>query len=421
MDKSIRRLFIIIIALISIIPTLHATEGTANVATNTDDVATNNTIVATNNTNAATNTTILATNNTNVAEGIKVKVSGRLHLDASTYFNAPDTLSTRLDITELRLAAKVTYKEWYLKLDVGFAQNKLKIKDAFAQWHHKGHCLRAGYMLGFFGIDQSISTNDFTFNSGANICETYYNGRHNGISYTYSIPHWYISAGMFIGDGLVYNANTKPGQNASLRALWRPINRDKNILHLGCSGIVRRPDLNRTTGLRPITISSKGVTYTASPALQHLIISDATTQYEAGAEIFYTHYKLLVQAEYLFMAVQRKNAQTYCTNGGYLQLGWLIKGTQYNYDNLDALPYRPTDNGSLLMILRYNINNLNDMKTGLIGGNQQDLSIGLNYYINRYFCTHLNYTWLHLYDSPINLRTSPLDIHQLQCKLQFAF
>ena len=66
---------------------------------------------------------------------------------------------------------------WYTKLDVGFASNKVRLKDAFLQKTKNGHMLRIGYMIGMFSLDQSVSTNDYLFMTGANVAEIFYPGR----------------------------------------------------------------------------------------------------------------------------------------------------------------------------------------------------------------------------------------------------
>jgi len=134
------------------------------------------------------------------------KLSGRLFLDGGVYIHSPKELHAGAHIADVRLAAKVRiYSNWYTKIDVGFANNKITLKDAFTEYGKDGNYFRAGYMLGYYSIDQSTSTNDLIFNTASNVAETFYPDRRIGISYTRSLPSYYLSAGAFCGDGLSFS------------------------------------------------------------------------------------------------------------------------------------------------------------------------------------------------------------------------
>lgn len=78
------------------------------------------------------------------------KLSGRLFLDGGVYIYSPKELHAGAHIADVRLAAKVRiYSNWYTKIDVGFANNKITLKDAFTEYGKDGNYFRAGYMLGY--------------------------------------------------------------------------------------------------------------------------------------------------------------------------------------------------------------------------------------------------------------------------------
>ena len=85
------------------------------------------------------------------------KLSGRLFLDGGVYIHSPKELHAGAHIADVRLAAKVRiYSNWYTKIDVGFANNKITLKDAFTEYGKDGNYFRAGYMLGYYSIDLLI-------------------------------------------------------------------------------------------------------------------------------------------------------------------------------------------------------------------------------------------------------------------------
>ena len=64
------------------------------------------------------------------------------------------------------------------------------------------------------------------------------------------------------------------------------------------------------------------------------------------------------------------------------------KGNFFNYDEWDALPLTPKESKSLLLSGRINVTNLNDGPVK--GGMQQDITVGLNYYMNKFLILKLN-------------------------------
>lgn len=116
-----------------------------------------------------------------------VKLGGRLFIDGGLFTKNSYSAHAKAEITDVRLTGKITLPdEWYTKIDVGFAGNKVSLKDAFVQKKWGNNNFRIGYMLGMCCIEQSASTNDYVFMTGANAAETFYLGRRVGVSYTFS-------------------------------------------------------------------------------------------------------------------------------------------------------------------------------------------------------------------------------------------
>lgn len=145
----------------------------------------------------------------------------------------------------------------------------------FTEYGKDGNYFRAGYMLGYYSIDQSTSTNDLIFNTASNVAETFYPDRRIGVSYTRSLPSYYLSAGAFCGDGLSFSETTKPGYNFSGRIVWRPINSSGQLLHIGTGALFKVPDEDTETQTQQIRLKSKGVTYIPSPRTLELTVGEA--------------------------------------------------------------------------------------------------------------------------------------------------
>ena len=288
-----------------------------------------------------------------------VKLGGRLFIDGGLFTQNSYSAHAKAEITDVRLTGKITLPdEWYTKIDVGFAGNKVSLKDAFVQKKWGNNNFRIGYMLGMCCIEQSASTNDYVFMTGANAAETFYLGRRVGVSYTFSQNKYYCSAGLFCGDGAEYDDKVLPGYNATLRGVFRPLNEAGKLLHLGVGGLFRRPDREKEQKDRLVTFSSNGVTGLSVPSVLDIEINNVKHTFQWNLEAL------------------------------YLSRCFFLKGNFFNYDEWDALPLTPKESKSLLLSGRINVTNLNDGPVK--GGMQQDITVGLNYYMNKFLILKLN-------------------------------
>jgi phosphate-selective porin OprO/OprP len=349
----------------------------------------------------------------------ELKMTGRLFIDGGFYLNSPSELTNKTHLSELRLGTKLRYQNWYSKVDIGLSSSKVGLKDAYVEYNHNNSYIRGGYMLGFFSLDQCVSTNDYIFHTGAPIAETFYPGRRTGISYTYATPVAYASAGAFLGNKLITDAQTEAGHNYSARAVWRPHHTIGDIIHIGAGFLYKVPDKNLETGLRPFELANKGGTYIPSPPLNLIEFEDVKYQTQANIECLIQHQRWFVQAEYLWMNIQQEAMKnSYLAQGGYIHGGYLLRGTTYGYDMLDALAVNPVSPNSILLACRFNYTNLNSDKTNQYGGDQKDITIGINYYFNRYLSSRLNYSRLWLGENSL---FGKCQVNQIQLRLQAQF
>lgn len=72
----------------------------------------------------------------------KYSLGGRLFLDGGIFTASPACFNSGVGISDLRITGKADFGDgWYTKLDVGFASNKVRLKDAFLQKTKNGHSL----------------------------------------------------------------------------------------------------------------------------------------------------------------------------------------------------------------------------------------------------------------------------------------
>ena len=352
------------------------------------------------------------------SEKLEWKLSGRMHFDGVSYLSAPDTLSHELDIVDLRIGGKVTFGNWYMKVDIGYASNKVAVKDAFIQYAKNSHYFRAGHQCVFTGMEHPNGSNDMLFNSISNIASLLYSGRRLGLTYTCAMPRYYLSAGAFVGNDINVRSIEKQGYTVSMRGVWRPIKKEYQLFHIGASALYKVPDEFKGSGNKSIVFSNRGVVRVKSPELHFLNINNAKKQVELVAEVYAFSHKWMMQGEYFWTRVNRVQSTAYRAHGGYIQAGYLLRGEHYGYDSVDAFSTLPTDRGSLLLVARYNNSRMNDHSAGLSAGNQQDFSLGLDYMFNKYISTRLGYSYVKLDE---HSTVGEDDLHVVQARLQFKF
>lgn len=346
------------------------------------------------------------------------RLAGRFHLDGVGYVNAPDTLSHQLDLVDLRLGAKISMGDWYVNIDASYAGNKISIKDAFVQYSKHDNYFRLGHQYVFTGIEEPNSSNDMLFNAISSTGSLLDSGRRLGFTYTRAMPNYYFTAGAFMGDDINVKGTVEQGYSAVFRGIWRPVNQEYGLLHVGGSAYYKVPNKDKETKLRNITLSNRGVVRAKGPNLHYLSIDNVNHQTLLSAEVIGIKNKWMLQGEYYWTRIDRVDAVAYQAKGGYVQAGYLIRGEHYGYDQVDAFPTCPTDKGSLLLLARYNNSNMNHEKSALNAGNQQDVTVGLDYFFNKNLSTRLGYSYVKL-DEHSTIGKD--ELHVVQCRVQFKF
>lgn len=134
-----------------------------------------------------------------------------------------------------------------------------------------------------------------------------------------------------------------------------------------------------------------GSTTGYTQAMMDVVLPNATRR---GYELLIYYGKFSFQSEYIRTQVKRRNALAdYTGQGGYAQCSWLLIGNTYDYDAAPACPSRPIGR-ALELCGRFNIVDMNDRTAEVLGGAQKDLSLGLNYYINKHIGIKVNYSYV---------------------------
>lgn len=337
---------------------------------------------------------------------------GRVIMDAGQYVGAPDTLRGGVHFWDVRLGFKGNFdKNWFFKVDIGFAGNKVKAKDVFVEYTSGRHTVRVGQFYEPFSMDILGSTTDMRFPQVAGMALALANSRKTGVMYTYGKSRYNFSLGLFSEASMAEEQRDLERYSVAGRFVVRPILTDKEVIAVAVA-----PSWCKTD--RELTISSSGVSSWDDVALTGATISDAKSRFKVGGELLYLNQRMSFQSEYMFSSVSRYTGASYRCMGVYGQLSWIVSGAQYAYDNASSCVERPKSR-SLELVARYDYLDQNDNKAEIHGGRFHDFSLGVNFYLNRNIAVKLSYSVLKpLGDNSIHCDQA---FSMVQLRTQFAF
>jgi phosphate-selective porin OprO/OprP len=114
------------------------------------------------------------------------------------------------------------------------------------------------------------------------------------------------------------------------------------------------------------------------------------------------------QAEYTGASVDRVTLPNVTFNGWYVRAGWFITGESRNYDTKSAQFKRITPKhryGAWEVALRYSAIDL--QTKDILGGEQDDVTVGLNWWVNANVMFRFNYVRAMMDPTAIQLASNP--------------
>lgn len=339
------------------------------------------------------------------------RMMGRVFFDGGVFFNDNGGLGNGFQINDLRLGTQILFlQDWNVKMELGYGDENVSVKDVYINYKTGEHNIRLGYYHEPFGVDRIGSTN-FKFIETSSADKTFGSSRKLGVSYIYNQTYFNFMGGVF-SDGNINKANQlNQGYTLSAKFIGRPVTGERQLLHLA---IAPRFSSNgeeiRFNGGVPTSLLSGEDNRFVSATVDRVI-----NQWKMEAEVIAIYHKWYVEGHYLMAHVNRAGVENYNAQGGYVQGGYMILGEKQNYNSVTGMVANPAPK-SLEILCRYNRTNLND--AGIIGGRLGDVSVAVNYFINRYIAARVNYVHVMTSDSaPAGADNFDL----IQGRIQFSF
>lgn len=412
---------------------------------------------------------------------ISVKTGVRFTTDLGYLGSESSPLNSGAKISEARLRTAITYGKYYLYADFDFAGGKVSQRDIFLRYTYKDEDtnfqnIRIGHYAEPFSMNHNTSRAALHFITRPTPAYALGHGRALGLSYIYGNKHVFTNTGIFSEN--IYNNQEAGNQGFSLggRYVFYPIKTENQVLHLGGSvryATYRTGKVNEKTQVleRKIHVSAplENNVDTTTEFLS-MELPWASTNFHYGFEALYHCDKFFARGEYSWVNIgkDRPDEKLFENQlggvyswtslaswqkgnplddtkfqGGYLELGYLIKGGAYKYNRNSATLKGLSNKGDFEVVARMSYLDMNDTKsgdtflkgrnqyypggvikdyptpsTGIAGGKAASYTLGLNYMFNPHTQFMLGYTLSQL-DNPYF--TQDKNFNLLQARLIVVF
>ena len=355
------------------------------------------------------------------------QLGGRLQLDAATYNADNNDFGDGTKVRRLFLDARGTFADdWSYRIQYDLARNSASdpasrgVRDAWIQYSGFGpHLITIGSFKEPFGLERITGNLDTTFIERA-VTDLFSPDRHLGIGYSRSTDRWSFSAGLF-GDTPEGDAPNEgnEGRDITARFTYTPIRSAGSLVHLGIAGRLHEPR-DSTSGLRFRERPESNITDIR--LVDTGVLTDVDDFHSIGLEFAAISGRGSVQSEYVTTRVNRDAGQGNLDfDSWYAYASWFLTNDSRAYAGANGSFGRvspSSDNGAWEVALRYS--NLDLTDGNVIGGEQDNITLGLNWYATSNLGFSANYTHLVKLDRPGSAYDDE-ELDALTVRAQFDF
>ncbi|MCH8156517.1 MAG: porin [Nitrospinae bacterium] len=319
-------------------------------------------------------------------ENFSIRIGGRVMVDGAWFADDKQDLNSGTELRRARIfIVGRLYKDWGFKGQYDFASNAVVVKDAFISYRgFNSTVIRIGHFKESFSLEEMSSSKYTTFMERA-LPNIFAPGRNLGVGFMTHGEDWTFAGGAF-GEDVGTQRSDDEGYGISGRATFAPWHSKTEALHLGLSVAFRQ--LGDDAGGKQFSarpeahISSVRLVDTGViPNVRHLT--------NVAVEAAWVGGPFSLQGEYIWSSVDRKKNQPYVNfKGAYAYASWFLTGESRNYSARNGVfgRVRPLKNageggiGAWEAAVRYSHLDLNDAPVS--GGEENNITFGLNWYVN---------------------------------------
>lgn len=319
----------------------------------------------------------------------KIDIGGQLLLDAAKYFDDdPPSLESGFEVRRARLYVEGTvWNNWDFKaqydfttLDKSDTRDITGFNDLYIRYTGFDFgSITAGHFKEPFSLDQLTATKYLIFMERA-LPNALVPGRNIGISLNSYGENWTATAGLYGGS---MEQPTHDGHGVTGRATFSPVHKKNDVMHFGLSGAWRSSNDGDDVRFR-----ARPESHETDIRLVDTGTIDADDFYRLGFDVAFVKGPFAIQTEYVYNKVNRAidTNSDVSFDGYYIEGGWFLTGESRNYNfkggNFKGVkPDKPLGKGglgALQLVVRYSTLNLTD--EDILGGEEDNITIGLNWY-----------------------------------------
>lgn len=324
-----------------------------------------------------------------------VSVGGRIQTDYVYYDKDNIDMGSGTEIRRARLFAEGTVADdWKYKTQYDFAGNEVAMKDMYIKytgWEY------GDVVLGQFkqeqGLEVLTSSKYITFMERAMIT-AFVPDRRIAVGLDGDHEAWHYAISLF-GDEEGADTDQTEGMGVDGRVTWEPKFGDSQ-LHFGASYSWQQPGGDDTWRVRERPETHKTSTRLVDTGTLDQVDDIGT----AGLEFAWVMGPWSVQSEWMQQSINRKQSSLPEPDftGWYAYASWFITGQSRVMKN--GAFSRTKASNAWEVAVRYSTIDLDD--DGIQGGEEENWTIGLNYYVNPYLRFMLNY--VHADADPASIR-----------------
>ena len=319
---------------------------------------------------------------------------GRVHLDATAFQDDKKDHASGADLRRARLGFKGKLGEDFsYKTQVDFADEEVGLKEVSLTYSGLDVAdITVGHTKPKVGLQQNTSANYIQFIERSAPTNTFTRDEELGINVKGGGDNWSLAAGLFNEDAGNDNTGDDEDMNLDVRGSLNvlglmPNTETDNVLHLGAGMSHRRPTGAVSFGAKPTGEGDNMVSTGSFSA-----VDDVNVYVAEAAGIFGP---VSVQGEYFNAQVQRNGGNADANfDGYYAQASWLLTGEQRPYSgkkgNFGRIkPQNPFSLkeggwGAWEILARHENVDLNDASAGIMGGELDSVTAGVNWYLNNH-------------------------------------
>jgi len=306
------------------------------------------------------------------------EVRGRAHIDAAFHDEDETVMGDNVNTRRARLGVGGKFdSDWDFRIEYDFSEEGVSANDVRLRYSLPAGRLIIGQVKVPMGLNQLTSSNSMPFIERSSVSNIVPDSRRLGLSY-------HVSEGSTTFQSMVYSRaigdEKEEGDSqigAAARFVFNPINIGNEVIHLGAAFAFE--DLGDQEGVRYRDRPE------ARPAGVRLIdtgdLADAKSTTKYGLEAAYMNGPFSLEAEYMNVDVDRRNNDDPSFNGYHVQTSYVLTGESRGYSGGAFGGVKPSGpSGAWEVAARFSQMSLDD--SGVTGGEQENITLGLNYYAN---------------------------------------